>query len=181
MFNPVADPDSNAMSMWTDVVTVNNEHAKLGSLDGAIWDSKQKNIFFRDNGGADGDNAKQYIMYWPDNEPYDGPRVLKPGDSFRDTPVTYNGTHSTLGEMLLEQYKSKLNEKYGKDFVDTLGAENVTFTITPHKISKNVLYPQMHIDCTVTVTCDEAFTAVFNVKESAKSNIHLSTRTVPVG
>lgn len=170
MFNPVADPDSNAMSMWTDVVTVNNEHAKLGSLDGAIWDSKQKNIFFRDNGGADGDNAKQYIMYWPDNEPYDGPRVLKPGDSFRDTPVTYNGTHSTLGEMLLEQYKSKLNEKYGKDFVDTLGAENVTFTITPHKISKNVLYPQMHIDCTVTVTCDEAFTAVFNVKESAKSN-----------
>lgn len=170
MFNPVADPDSNAMSMWTDVVTVNNEHAKLGSLDGAIWDSKQKNIFFRDNGGADGDNAKQYIMYWPDNEPYDGPRVLKPGDSFRDTPVTYNGTHSTLGEMLLEQYKSKLNEKYGKDFVDTLGAENVTFTITPHKISKNVLYPKMHIDCTVTVTCDEAFTAVFNVKESAKSN-----------
>ena len=170
MFNPVADPDSNAMSMWTDVVTVNNEHAKLGSLDGAIWDSKQKNIFFRDNGGADGDNAKQYIKYWPDNEPYDGPRVLKPGDSFRDTPVTYNGTHSTLGEMLLEQYKSKLNEKYGKDFVDTLGAENVTFTITPHKISKNGLYPQMHIDCTVTVTCDEAFTAVFNVKESAKSN-----------
>lgn len=170
MFNPVADPDSNAMSMWTDVVTVNNEHAKLGSLDGAIWDSKQKNIFFRDNGGADGDNAKQYIMYWPDNVQYNGPRVLKPGDSFRDTPVTYNGTHSTLGEMLLEQYKSKLNEKYGKDFVDTLGAENVTFTITPHKISKNVLYPQMHIDCTVTVTCDEAFTAVFNVKESAKSN-----------
>ena len=170
MFNPVADPDSNAMSMWTDVVTVNNEHAKLGSLDGAIWDSKQKNIFFRDNGGADGDNAKQYIKYWPDNEPYDGPRVLKPGDSFRDTPVTYNGTHSTLGKMLLEQYKSKLNEKYGKDFVDTLGAENVTFTITPHKISKNGLYPQMHIDCTVTVTCDEAFTAVFNVKESAKSN-----------
>lgn len=170
MFNPVADPDSNAMSMWTDVVTVNNEHAKLGSLDGAIWDSKQKNIFFRDNGGADGDNAKQYIKYWPDNEPYNGPRVLKPGDSFRDTPVTYNGTHSTLGEMLLEQYKSKLNEKYGKDFVDTLGAENVTFTITPHKISKNVLYPKMHIDCTVTVTCDEAFTAVFNVKESAKSN-----------
>lgn len=170
MFNPVADPDSNAMSMWTDVVTVNNEHAKLGSLKDAIWDSKQKNIFFRDNGGADGDNAKQYIKYWPDNEPYDGPRVLKPGDSFRDTPVTYNGTHSTLGEMLLEQYKSKLNEKYGKDFVDTLGAENVTFTITPHKISKNGLYPQMHIDCTVTVTCDEAFTAVFNVKESAKSN-----------
>ena len=170
MFNPVADPDSNAMSMWTDVVTVNNEHAKLGSLDGAIWDSKQKNIFFRDNGGADGDNAKQYIMYWPDNVQYNGPRVLKPGDSFRDTPVTYNGTHSTLGEMLLEQYKSKLNEKYGKDFVDTLGAENVTFTITPHKISKNVLYPKMHIDCTVTVTCDEAFTAVFNVKESAKSN-----------
>lgn len=170
MFNPVADPDSNDMSMWTDVVMVNNEHAKLGSLNGAIWDDNHKNIFFRDNGGADGDQAKQYIKYWPDNEPYDGPRVLKPGDLFRDTPVTYNGTHSTLGEMLLEKYKSTLNEKYGKDFVDTLGAENVTFTITPHKISKNVPKPKMHIDCTVTVTCELAFTAVFNVKESAKSN-----------
>lgn len=170
MFNPVADPDSNDMSMWTDVVMVNNEHAKLGSLNGAIWDDNHKNIFFRDNGGADGDQAKQYIKYWPDNEPYDGPRVLKPGDRFRDTPVTYNGTHSTLGEMLLEKYKSTLNEKYGKDFVDTLGAENVTFTITPHKISKNVPKPKMHIDCTVTVTCELAFTAVFNVKESAKSN-----------
>lgn len=181
LYSPTGTPDSNADSQWTSIVQVGGENAKLGSLEGAIWDSKQKNIFFRDNGGADGDNAKQYIKYWPDGVQYDGPRVLDPknpknpkDNTFRQ--VTVNGT--TLEKLILQQYKSDLKDKYKDkgfngekvdDLVDKLEANEITITITPHKISKNVPKPQMHIDCTVTVTCDLAFTARFNAKTSAGS------------
>ena len=181
LYSPTGTPDSNADSQWTSIVQVDDENAKLGSLEGAIWDSKQKNIFFRDNGGADGDNAKQYIKYWPDGVQYDGPRVLDPknpknpkDNTFRQ--VTVNGT--TLEKLILQQYKSDLKDKYKDkgfngekvdDLVDKLEANEITITITPHKISKNVPKPQMHIDCTVTVTCDLAFTARFNAKTSAGS------------
>lgn len=181
LYSPTGTPDSNADSQWTSIVQVDGENAKLGSLEGAIWDSKQKNIFFRDNGGADGDNAKQYIKYWPDGVQYDGPRVLDPknpknpkDNTFRQ--VTVNGT--TLEKLILQQYKSDLKDKYKDkgfngekvdDLVDKLEANEITITITPHKISKNVPKPQMHIDCTVTVTCDLAFTARFNAKTSAGS------------
>lgn len=181
LYSPTGTPDSNADSQWTSIVQVDGENAKLGSLEGAIWDSKQKNIFFRDNGGADGDNAKQYIKYWPDGVQYDGPRVLDPknpknpkDNTFRQ--VTVNGT--TLEKLILQQYKSDLKDKYKDkgfngekvdDLVDKLEANEITITITPHKISKNVPKPKMHIDCTVTVTCDLAFTARFNAKTSAGS------------
>ena len=181
LYSPTGTPDSNADSEWTSIVQVGGENAKLGSLEGAIWDSKQKNIFFRDNGGADGDNAKQYIKYWPDGVQYDGPRVLDPKNpknpkdsAFRQ--VTVNGT--TLEKLILQQYKSDLKDKYKNkgfngekvdDLVDKLEANQITITITPHKISKNVPKPQMHIDCTVTVTCDLAFTARFNAKTFAGS------------
>lgn len=178
LYSPTGTPDSNADSQWTSIVQVDGENAKLGSLEGAIWDSKQKNIFFRDNGGADGDNAKQYIKYWPDGVQYDGPRVLDPKNPKDNTfrQVTVNGT--TLEKLILQQYKSDLKDKYKDkgfngekvdDLVDKLEANEITITITPHKISKNVPKPQMHIDCTVTVTCDLAFTARFNAKTSAGS------------
>ena len=187
LYSPTGTPDSNADSEWTSIVQVDGENAKLGSLDGAIWDSKQKNIFFRDNGGADGDNAKQYIMYWPDGVQYDGPRVLDPKNpkdsAFRQ--VTVNGT--TLEKLILQQYKSDLKVKYKNkgfngekvdDLVDKLEANQITITITPHKISKNVPKPQMHIDCTVTVTCKLGFTAVFNEKTSAVGGYTVFDRDV---
>ncbi len=176
MFNPEADPDSNEKTMWTGVVTVGDEHAKLGDLTGATW-TGNRNIFFKDIGGADSDTAKQYIKHWPDGAQYTGPRVLKKNDPFRQTNVTYNGKSATLETMIFEMYKGKLvkmymDEGYSKDeannIVALLNAEDITFTITPHKISKSnnePINPDKHIDCTVTVTCDKTFTARFNVKK----------------
>lgn len=182
MFNPEADPDSNEKTMWTGVVTVDGEHAKLGDLTGATW-TGNRNIFFKDIGGAGSDTAKQYIKHWPDGAQYTGPRVLKKNDPFRQTNVTYNGKSDTLENMIFEMYKGKLvkmyvDEGYSEDdankIVAQLKASDITFTITPHKISKenwesDPTNPRKHIDCTVTVTCDKTFTAKFNVKKPGES------------
>lgn len=182
MYDPEAKPDSNDTTMWTGVVTVGGEHAKLGDLNGATW-TGNRNIFFRNIGGADSDTAKQYIKYWPDDTAYTGPRVLKPGDPFRQTSVTYNGKSATLENMIFEMYKGKLvtmytdngySEAQANNIVKQLKASDITFTITPHKISKDnwesdPTNPRKHIDCTVTVTCDKTFTAKFNVKKPGES------------
>lgn len=182
MYDPEAKPDSNDTTMWTGVVTVGGEHAKLGDLNGATW-TGNKNIFFRNIGGADSDTAKQYIKYWPDGAAYNGPRVLEPGNLFRQTDVTYNGKSATLENMMFEMYKGKLvtmytdngySEAQANDIVKQLKASDITFTITPHKISKDnwesdPTNPRKHIDCTVTVTCDKTFTAKFNVKKPGES------------
>lgn len=182
MYDPEAKPDSNDTTMWTGVVTVGGEHAKLGDLNGATW-TGNRNIFFRNIGGADSDTAKQYIKYWPDGAAYNGPRVLEPGNLFRQTDVTYNGKSATLENMIFEMYKGKLvtmytdngySEAQANDIVKQLKASDITFTITPHKISKdnwesNPTNPRKHIDCTVTVTCDKTFTAKFNVKKPGES------------
>lgn len=178
MYDPEANPDSNDTTMWTGVVTVGGEHAKLGDLNGATW-TGNRNIFFRNIGGADSDTAKQYIKYWPDGAAYNGPRVLEPGNLFRQTDVTYNGKSATLENMIFEMYKGKLvtmytdngySEAQANDIVKQLKASDITFTITPHKISKDnwesdPTNPRKHIDCTVTVTCEKTFTARFNVKK----------------
>lgn len=182
MYDPEAKPDSNDTTMWTGVVTVGGEHAKLGDLNGATW-TGNRNIFFREIGGADSDTAKQYIKYWPDGAAYNGPRVLEPGNLFRQTDVTYNGKSATLENMIFEMYKGKLvtmytdngySEGQANDIVKQLKASDITFTITPHKISKDnwesdPTNPRKHIDCTVTVTCDKTFTAKFNVKKPGES------------
>lgn len=182
MYDPEAKPDSNDTTMWTGVVTVGGEHAKLGDLNGATW-TGNKNIFFRNIGGADSDTAKQYIKYWPDGAAYNGPRVLEPDNLFRQTDVTYNGKSATLENMIFEMYKGKLvtmytdngySEAQANDIVKQLKASDITFTITPHKISKDnwesdLTNPRKHIDCTVTVTCDKTFTAKFNVKKPGES------------
>lgn len=182
MYDPEAEPDSNDTTMWTGVVTVDGEHAKLGDLNGATW-TGNRNIFFRNIGGADSDTAKQYIKYWPDGAAYNGPRVLEPGNLFRQTDVTYNGKSATLENMIFEMYKGKLvkmytdngySEEQANDIVKQLKASDITFTITPHKISKDnwesdPTNPRKHIDCTVTVTCDKTFTAKFNVKKPGES------------
>lgn len=182
MYDPEAEPDSNDTTMWTGVVTVGGEHAKLGDLNGATW-TGNGNIFFRNIGGADSDTAKQYIKYWPDGAAYNGPRVLEPGNLFRQTDVTYNGKSATLENMIFEMYKGKLvtmytdngySEAQANDIVKQLKASDITFTITPHKISKDnwesdPTNPRKHIDCTVTVTCDKTFTAKFNVKKPGES------------
>lgn len=182
MYDPEAKPDSNDTTMWTGVVTVGGEHAKLGDLNGATW-TGNRNIFFRNIGGADSDTAKQYIKYWPDGAAYNGPRVLEPGNHFRQTDVTYNGKSATLENMIFEMYKGKLvtmytdngySEAQANDIVKQLKASDITFTITPHKISKDnwesdPTNPRKHIDCTVTVTCDKTFTAKFNVKKPGES------------
>lgn len=182
MYDPEKDPDSNDTTMWTGVVKVGTEHAKLGDLNGATW-TGNRNIFFRNIGGADSDTAKQYIKYWPDGAAYNGPRVLEPGNFFRQTDVTYNGKSATLENMIFEMYKGKLvtmytdngySEAQANDIVKQLKASDITFTITPHKISKDnwesdPTNPRKHIDCTVTVTCDKTFTAKFNVKKPGES------------
>ena len=182
MYDPEAEPDSNDTTMWTGVVTVDGEHAKLGDLNGATW-TGNRNIFFKKIGGADSDTAKQYIKYWPDGAAYNGPRVLEPGNLFRQTDVTYNGKSATLENMIFEMYKGKLvtmytdngySEAQANDIVKQLKASDITFTITPHKISKDnwesdPTNPGKHIDCTVTVTCDKTFTAKFNVKKPGES------------
>ena len=182
LYDPEKEPDSNDTSMWTSVVTVSNQHAKLGDLNGATW-TGNRNIFFRNIGGADSDTAKQYIKYWPDGAAYNGPRVLEPGNLFRRTDVTYNGKSATLENMIFEMYKGKLvtmytdngySEAQANDIVKQLKASDITFTITPHKISKDnwesdPTNPRKHIDCTVTVTCDKTFTAKFNVKKPGES------------
>lgn len=180
LYDPEKEPDSNDTSMWTSVVTVSNQHAKLGDLTGATW-TNNKNIFLRNIGGADGTTAQQYIKYWPDEAVYNGPRTLNPGDPFRQTHVTYNkgASSDTLEGMILKMYKGKLVEMYKKNgstedaanaLVEKMKASDITFTITPHKISQsNSTTPDKHIDCTVTVTCDKTFTAKFNVKKPGES------------
>lgn len=180
LYDPEKEPDSNDTSMWTSVVTVSNQHAKLGDLTGATW-TNNKNIFLRNIGGADGTTAQQYIKYWPDEAVYNGPRTLNPGDPFRQTHVTYNkgASSDTLEDMILKMYKGKLVEMYKKNgstedaanaLVEKMKASDITFTITPHKISQsNSTNPDKHIDCTVTVTCDKTFTAKFNVKKPGES------------
>lgn len=180
LYDPEKEPDSNDTSMWTSVVTVSNQHAKLGDLTGATW-TNNKNIFLRNIGGADGTTAQQYIKYWPDEAVYNGPRTLNPGDPFRQTHVTYNkgASSDTLEDMILKMYKGKLVEMYKKNgstedaanaLVEKMKASDITFTITPHKISQsNSTTPDKHIDCTVTVTCDKTFTAKFNVKNPGDS------------
>lgn len=176
------DPDSNATSEWTGFVAYNGQHAKLGDLTGATW-KDNKNIFIGGlPGGTTGETAKKYIQSWPDGQQYKGPRVFKPDDSsgFRKIDVTYDGKTGHLEDMILEKYRDTLYKSYGntefnqadvKKLVDDLKANEITFTITPHKISKdnevNKSSPRSkHIDCTVTVTCDLTFTAVFNAKDS---------------
>ena len=174
------DPDSNATSEWTGFVAYNSQHAKLGDLTGATW-KDNKNIFIGGlPGGTTGETAKKYIQSWPDGQQYNGPRVFKPGDPFRQTYVTYDGTTDYLEKMILKKYRDTLyglyedtdfNQDEVKRLVDDLKANEITFTITPHKISKdnevNKPSPRSkHIDCTVTVTCDLTFTAVFNAKDS---------------
>lgn len=187
MYDPEAKPDSNDTTMWTGVVTVGGEHAKLGDLNGATW-TGNRNIFFKNIGGADSDTAKQYIKYWPDGAAYNGPRVLAPDDStgFRQIQVAYgknHATHDTLENMIYYMYKGKLANMYENEgwssqdvqnALDGLSAGDITFTITPHKISKDNNEggsgnPDKHIDCTVTVTCDKTFTAKFNVKKPGES------------
>lgn len=174
------DPDSNATSEWTGFVAYNSQHAKLGDLTGATW-KDNKNIFIGGlPGGTTGETAKKYIQSWPDGQQYKGPRVFKPGDPFRQTYVTYDGKTGHLEDMILEKYRDTLYKSYGntefnqadvKKLVDDLKANEITFTITPHKISKdnevnNSSPRSKHIGCTVTVTCDLTFTAVFNAKDS---------------
>lgn len=177
------DPDSNATSEWTGFVAYNGQHAKLGDLRNADWKGN-KNIFIGGlPDGVSGETAKKYIQSWPDGQQYKGPRVFKPDDSsgFRKIDVTYDGKTGHLEDMILEKYRDTLYKSYGntefnqadvKKLVDDLKANEITFTITPHKISKdnevNKSSPRSkHIDCTVTVTCDLTFTAVFNAKDSA--------------
>lgn len=177
------DPDSNATSEWTGFVAYNSQHAKLGDLTGATW-KDNKNIFIGGlPGGTTGETAKKYIQSWPDGQQYNGPRVLARNDSsgFRKIDVTYDGKTGHLEDMILEKYRNtlyglykdtELNQDEVKRLVDGLKANEITFTITPHKISKdnevNKSSPRSkHIDCTVTVTCDLTFTAVFNAKDSA--------------
>lgn len=174
------DPDTNATSEWTGFVAYNSQHAKLGDLTGATW-KDNKNIFIGGlPGGTTGETAKKYIQSWPDGQQYKGPRVFKPGDPFRQTYVTYDGTTDYLEKMILKKYRDTLyglyedtdfNQDEVKRLVDDLKANEITFTITPHKISKdnevnNSSPRSKHIDCTVTVTCDLTFTAVFNAKDS---------------
>lgn len=191
MFDPEADPDSNVKTKWIGVVTYNNQHAKLGDLTGAVWtkgnNADSQNIFIEGIDGPNSATAKKYIKRWPDDVQYTGPRVLAQSDSFRDTPVTYNGTHSTLEEMIFEMYKGKLVKMYEaegwtKQEVNNalagLGAGDITFTITPHKISRynSGDKPDKHIDCTVTVTCNRTFTVKFHVKKPGKNGYETVNR-----
>lgn len=184
MFDPEADPDSNVNDKWTGVVTYNHQHAELGDLTGAVWTNgnhaNSQNIFIETIGGPNGDTARKYIKSWPDGEPYAGPRVLEPSNPFRQTLVTYNGKSDTLENMIFEMYKGKLvkmymDEGYSEDeannIVALLNAEDITFTITPHKISRynSGDNPDKHIDCTITVTCNRTFTAMFHVKKPGKN------------
>ncbi len=176
--------------IWTGIVKVGGNNAKLGDLTGANWTdgdhNDSKNIFISNIGGAESVTAKRYIMYWPDSVQYTGPRVLAPDDStgFRQIQVAYgenHATHDTLENMIYYMYKGKLANMYENEgwspqdvqnALDGLSAGDITFTITPHKISKDNNEggsgnPDKHIDCTVTVTCNRTFTARFNVKKSA--------------
>lgn len=182
--------DSNDTDVWTGVVQVNNEHAKLGDLTDAKdkWTNsttgsgRSQNILFASIGGPGSDTAKKYIKYWPDKVAYDGPRTLKPcvasdpDYDFRTTAVKYKGKDSPLENVIFDVYKETLVKLYTDkgfdqqkvaDLVEGLGPEKITFTITPHKISRNNNQtPDKHIDCTITVAYDLTFTAVFNAKDS---------------
>ena len=190
MFDPEQKPNSNDPKIWTGIVKVDGNNAKLGDLTGDIWTkgdhNDSKNIFISNIGGAESVTAKQYIKYWPNGESYTGPRVLAPDDStgFRQIQVAYgknHATHDTLENMIYYMYKGKLANMYENEgwspqevqnALEGLSAGDITFTITPHKISKDNNEggsgnPDKHIDCTVTVTCNRTFTARFNVKKSA--------------
>lgn len=190
MFDPEQKPNSNDPKIWTGIVKVDGNNAKLGDLTGDIWTkgdhNDSKNIFISNIGGAESVTAKQYIKYWPDGESYTGPRVLAPDDStgFRQIQVAYgknHATHDTLENMIYYMYKGKLANMYENEgwspqevqnALEGLSAGDITFTITPHKISKDNNEggsgnPDKHIDCTVTVNCNRTFTARFNVKKSA--------------
>lgn len=193
MYDPEADPNSNVKAKWTGVVTYNHQHAKLGDLPDADseWTkgnyADSQNIFIGDIGGADGATAKKYIKRWPDDESYTGPRVLAQGDDFRQTTVDYNGKHATLENMILDMYSGKLAKMYEdegwtpeavKDALAGLSAGDITFSITPHKISRynSGDKPDKHIDCTVTVTCNKTFTAKFHVKKPGKNGYETVNR-----
>lgn len=190
MFDPEQKPNSNDPKIWTGIVKVDGNNAKLGDLTGDIWTkgdhNDSKNIFISNIGGAESVTAKQYIKYWPDGESYTGPRVLAPDDStgFRQIQVAYgknHATHDTLENMIYYMYKGKLANMYENEgwspqevqnALEGLSAGDITFTITPHKITKDNNEggsgnPDKHIDCTVTVNCNRTFTARFNVKKSA--------------
>lgn len=178
MFDPEANPDSNSKAMWTEKVTVNGQEAKLADTSKAIW-TDGRNIFDRV------DSLDKYIKYWPDGVAYTGDRKLEPGADFRTQEVAYkkDGVRktATLENMILDMYSGKLAKMYEdegwtpeavKDALAGLSAGDITFTIIPHKISKNNGgdVPDKHIDCTVTVTCDKTFTAKFNVKKPGDSD-----------
>ena len=177
MYDPEANPDSNAKTMWTEKVTVNGKEAKLADTTNATW-TDDRNIF------DSVDKLDKYIKYWPDGVAYTGDRKLEPGDDFRTQEVAYkkDGVRktATLENMILDMYKGKLIEMYTKSGVPTgdaqaivnqLEAKDITFTIIAHKISKKNGgdVPDKHIDCTVTVTCDKTFTAKFKVKKPGES------------
>lgn len=195
MFDPEADPDSNVKAKWTGVVTYNHQHAELGDLSDAEskWTkgnyADSQNIFIASIGGPDSLTAKQYIYSWPDRVQYTGPRVLAPKDSsgFRQIQVAYGENRDTLENMIYDMYKVKLaNMYYEKEWtkpeVDKalagLSARDITFTITPHKISRynSGDNPDKHIDCTITVTCNRTFTAMFHVKKPGKNGYETVNR-----
>ena len=195
MFDPEADPDSNVKAKWTGVVTYNHQHAELGDLSDAEskWTkgnyADSQNIFIASIGGPDSLTAKQYIYSWPDRVQYTGPRVLAPKDSsgFRQIQVAYGENRDTLENMIYDMYEVKLANMYyekgwTKPEVDKalagLSARDITFTITPHKISRynSGDNPDKHIDCTITVTCNRTFTAMFHVKKPGKNGYETVNR-----
>lgn len=160
---PTSNADSNDIDQWGTGIasaTVNMTGAKWTDTDkGEI-----KNVFNRN------DPLAKYIISWPDGST---------GDTWTITP----GEYPDAFQEVYTAYKTSLEEQYG---IEGLRLSDLTeITLTPHKISQNNggEYPT-HIDCTIDIKCNIAYTVKYHVQEPGEtgySNVYNESKAIVNG
>lgn len=145
---PTSNADSNAISQWGTGIA-----SATVNMTGASWtndnDGYPKNVFNRN------DHLAQYILSWPDGST---------GATWTITPDKYPNAFQEV----YNAYKTSLENQYG---ITGLQLSDLTeITLTPHKISQNNGgdYPT-HIDCTIDIKCNIAYTVKYWVQEPGDS------------
>lgn len=160
---PTSNADSNDIDQWGTGIasaTVNMTGAKWTDTD----TETNKNVFNRN------DPLAKYINSWPDGST---------GDTWTITPDKYPDAFQEV----YNAYKTSLEKQYG---IKGLQLSDLTeITLTPHKISQNNGgdYPT-HIDCTIDIKCNIAYTVKYHVQEPGETgytNVYNESKAIVNG
>lgn len=143
--SPTANPNSNNTGEWGKEVT--SKYAEV-DLTGATYDSKNKNIF----------SPASHIISMPGPKQDDGSYLL---------PKENNSSHYSA---IYNAYKEELAKDFGTDVNNFSEKDIEAIYLIPYKISVDNgigdnSHNTIHIDCMVSVKCNNAFTVKFWVEK----------------